>query len=74
MPISDAQLGRIVARALPGASLLGAEPLGERTLRLDLRGGRRAVLRLGGPPDPGAGAALAAEAAALLALRAEIDL
>ncbi len=72
--ITDAQLGRIVAHALPGARLLGAEPLGERTLRLEMREGRRAVLRLPGPPDPGAGDPLAAEAAALLALRAEIDL
>jgi hypothetical protein len=74
MTLTDAQLSRIVAHALPGARLLGAEPLGERTLRLDLREGRRAVLRLGGPPDPGAGDPLAAEVAALLALRAEIDL
>lgn len=72
--ITDAQLGRIVAHATPGARLLGAEPLGERTLRLDMREGRRAVLRLPGPPDPGAGDPLAAEAAALIALRAEIDL
>ncbi|HMQ31839.1 MAG TPA: phosphotransferase [Chloroflexaceae bacterium] len=72
--ITDAQLDRIVAQATPGARLLGAEPLGERTLRLELRGARPVVLRLGGPPDPGAGDPLAAEAAALRALRAEIDL
>lgn len=72
--ITDAQLGRIVAHALPGARLLEAEPLGERTLRLALREDRRAVLRLDGPPDPGAGDPLRAEFAALSALRAEIDL
>ncbi|NWF79094.1 MAG: aminoglycoside phosphotransferase family protein, partial [Chloroflexi bacterium] len=53
MPISDAQLGRIVAHALPGARLREAEPLGERTLLLTLGEQRRAVLRLGAPPDPG---------------------
>ncbi len=74
MSISDPQLARLVAHALPGARLLGAELLGERTLRLDLHGGRRVVLRLGGPSDTGAGDPLAAEAAALLALRAELDL
>lgn len=72
--ISDAQLGRIVAHAMPGSRLLGAEPAGERTLLLELREGRRAVLRLGGPADPGAGDPLRAELAALTALRAEIDL
>lgn len=72
--ITDAQLDRIVARAMPGARLLGAEPLGERSLRLELGGARPAVLRLGGPPDPGAGDPLIAEAVALRALRAEIDL
>ncbi|MEI6180167.1 MAG: hypothetical protein WCP31_05400, partial [Chloroflexales bacterium] len=74
MTISDPQLTRIVAHALPGTRLLGAEVLGERTLRLDLHGGRRVVLRLGGPPDPGAGDPLTAEAAAMSALRAELDL
>ena len=74
MTISDSQLARIVAHALPGTRLLGAEALGERTLRLDLHGGRRVVLRLGGPPDPGAGDPLTAEVAALSALRAELDL
>ncbi len=74
MLITDAQLGRLVAHALPGARLREAEPLGERTLLLDLSETRRAVLRLGAPPDPGAGDPLAAELAALRALRAEIDL
>ncbi len=74
MPISDAQLGRIVAHALPGAHLREAEPLGERTLLLTLGEQRRAVLRLGAPPDPGAGDPLAAEAAALRALGAEVEL
>lgn len=74
MNLSDAQLARIVAHAMPGARLVGAEPLGERTLLLELRENRRAVLRLAAPPDPGAGDPLAAELAALAALRAEIDL
>lgn len=74
MPVSDAQLGRIVAHALPGARLHEAEPLGERTLLLTLGEQRRAVLRLGAPPDPGAGDPLAAEAAALRALGAEVEL
>jgi hypothetical protein len=72
--ISDAQLVRIVAQAFPGARLLGVEPLGERTLRMDMAGDRAAVLRLPGPGDPGAGDPLRAELAALSALRAEIDL
>lgn len=74
MTLSDAQLSRIVAHAMPGARLIGAEPLGERTLLLELREGRRVVLRLPGPEDPGAGDPLRAELAALVALRAEIDL
>jgi aminoglycoside phosphotransferase (APT) family kinase protein len=74
MLITDAQLSRIVAHAMPGARLVGAEQAGERTLLLELREGRRAVLRLGGPADPGAGDPLRAELAALTALRAEIDL
>ena len=74
MTLSDSQLGRIVAHAMPGARLLGAEPLGERTLQLELREARRAVLRLGAPADPGAGDPLQAELAALTALRGEIDL
>ncbi|MGQ9927944.1 MAG: phosphotransferase family protein [Chloroflexaceae bacterium] len=74
MNLTDAQLGRLVAQALPGARLHEAEPLGERTLLLHLDESRRAVLRLGAPPDPGAGDPLAAELAALRALRAEIDL
>lgn len=74
MQIADAQLARIVAHALPGAQLLDAQPLGDRTLRLDFRGRRPAVLRLAAPADLWAGDPLAAEAAALSALRAEIDL
>lgn len=74
MQLTDAQLGRIVAHAMPGARLVNAEPLGERTLRLELAGERVVVLRLGGPPDPGAGDPLRAELAALSALRAELDL
>ena len=74
MQLSDTQLSRIVAHALPGARLLGAEPLGERTLLLELREARRAVLRLAAPADPGAGEPLRAELLALTALRAEIDL
>lgn len=74
MILTDAQLGRLVAHALPGARLREAEPLGERTLLLHLGETRRAVLRLGAPPDPGAGDPLAAELAALRALRPEIDL
>jgi aminoglycoside phosphotransferase (APT) family kinase protein len=74
MNLSDAQLARLVAHAVPGARLAGAEPLGGRTLRLDFHGARPAVLRLAAPPDPGAGDPLAAELAALTALRAEIDL
>jgi aminoglycoside phosphotransferase (APT) family kinase protein len=74
MQLPDAQLARIVAHAMPGARLLGAEPLGERTLLLELREGRRAVLRLGAPADPGAGDPLRAELAALTALQGEIDL
>lgn len=73
-PIGDAQLERIVTHALHGARLRDAEPLGERTLRLDLYDGRRVVLRLSAPPDPGAGEPLAAEAMALRTLQAEIDL
>lgn len=74
MQLSDTQLSRIVAHALPGARLLGAEPLGERTLLLELREARRTVLRLAAPADPGAGEPLRAELLALTALRAEIDL
>jgi len=74
MTLSDAQLGRIVAHALPGARLVEAEPMGGRTLRLELRGRRPAVLRLAAPADRWAGDPLAAEAAALIAMRAEIDL
>lgn len=74
MSISDAQLGRVVAHAMPGARLQAARPLGERTLLLALSGERRVVLRLAGPADAGAGDPLAAELAALGALRAEIDL
>lgn len=74
MRISDAQLERIVAHALPGARLAEAQPLGERTLLLALQGRRPVVLRLGAPADVWAGDPLAAEAAALTALRAEIDL
>jgi aminoglycoside phosphotransferase (APT) family kinase protein len=74
MTLTDAQLGRVVAHALPGARLIEAEPIGARTLRLELAGARPVVLRLPAPPDPGAGDPLAAEAAALTALRAEIDL
>ena len=72
--ISATQIERIVAHAMPGVALHAATPLGERTLRLDLGGLRPRVLRLPAPPDPGAGDALAAEALALTALRAEIDL
>jgi hypothetical protein len=72
--ISATQIERIVAHAMPGVSLHAATPLGERTLRLDLGGMRPRVLRLPALPDPGAGDALAAEALALSALRAEIDL
>lgn len=74
MTLSDAQLSRIVAHAMPGARLIGAEPLGERTLLLELREARRAVLRLGAPADPGAGDPLRAELVALTTLRGEIDL
>lgn len=73
MSITDTQLSRIIAHAVPGARLREAAALGERTLALDL-GDRRAVLRLAGPPDPWAGDPLAAEAEALTALRGEIDL
>ncbi len=72
--ISATQIERIVAHAIPRVALHEATPLGERTVRLDLGGMRPRVLRLPAPPDPGAGDALAAEALALSALRAEIDL
>jgi aminoglycoside phosphotransferase (APT) family kinase protein len=74
MTLTDSQLSRIVAHALPGARLIEAEPLGVRTLRLELAAVRPVVLRLPAPSDCGAGDPLAAEAAALTALRAEVDL
>jgi aminoglycoside phosphotransferase (APT) family kinase protein len=74
MKLSDAQLSRMVAHALPFDRLDAADQLGERTLLLTLRDGQGAVLRLPGPADPGAGDPLRAEYAALTALRAEIDL
>jgi aminoglycoside phosphotransferase (APT) family kinase protein len=64
----------ILAHAMPGAHLRDAAGLGERTWLLTLAGGQRVVLRLGAPPDAWAGDPLAAEAAALAALRPEIDL
>lgn len=73
MQLTDAQLSAIVAHAMPGARLREAAAMGERTLALTM-GDRRAVLRLSGPADPWAGDPLAAEAAALAALRGEIDL
>ncbi len=72
--ISDLQLERLLTQAMPGARIAAAELLGERTVRLDLRTGRPLVLRLAGPEDVGAGDPLAAEALALQALQAEIDL
>lgn len=74
MTLSDAQLERIVTEALPGERLLAAEALGSATLSLELRSRRRVVLRLPRPADVGAGDPLAAEAAALTALRSTIDL
>ncbi|MFV9506701.1 MAG: phosphotransferase family protein [Oscillochloridaceae bacterium umkhey_bin13] len=74
MLFAEAHIDAMIAHALPGERLLAAEALGERTLRLELRGGRRLVLRLPASADPGAGDPLAAEAAALTALRGEIDL
>jgi aminoglycoside phosphotransferase (APT) family kinase protein len=71
--VTDEQLRAILAHAMPGARLGEAAALGERTLLLAL-GSRRAVLRLADRRDAWAGDPLAAEAAALRALRAEIDL
>ena len=64
----------ILAHAMPGAHLGAAVSLGGRTLLLSLGERRRAVLRLGADADAWAGDPLAAEAAALAALRAEIDM
>jgi aminoglycoside phosphotransferase (APT) family kinase protein len=64
----------ILAHAMPGARLGDAVSLGDRTLLLSLGERRRVVLRLGAEADAWAGDPLAAEAAALTALRAEIDL
>ncbi len=64
----------ILAHAMPGARPREAAALGERTLLLTLAEGRRAVLRLAAPADAWAGDPLAAEAAALAALRTEIDM
>ena len=74
MSTRDPQLEQILAHALPGARLGGVASLGQRTLLLALDGRRRVVLRLGADADAWAGDPLAAEAAALTALRAEIDL
>ncbi|MEI8308875.1 MAG: phosphotransferase [Chloroflexales bacterium] len=74
MNTRDPQLEQILAHALPSARLGGVASLGQRTLLLALDGRRRVVLRLGADADAWAGDPLAAEAAALTALRAEIDL
>jgi aminoglycoside phosphotransferase (APT) family kinase protein len=63
----------ILAHAMPDARLTAATGLGDRTQLLSL-GERRVVLRLGTDVDAWAGDPLAAEAAALAALRAEIDM
>jgi aminoglycoside phosphotransferase (APT) family kinase protein len=73
MMIADA-VKTILAHAMPGSSLREATALGDRTLLLSLGGGKQVVLRLGADQDAWAGDPLAAEAAALTALRAEIDL
>jgi aminoglycoside phosphotransferase (APT) family kinase protein len=74
MNLSDTQLTRMVAHALPFDRLVSADELGERTLLLGLQGGDGAVLRLGAPADAGAGDPLQAEYTALRALGAEIEL
>ncbi|WP_220597925.1 hypothetical protein [Oscillochloris sp. ZM17-4] len=73
MMISDTAR-TILSHAMPGARLREAAALGDRTLLLAIGEGRRAVLRLGGEADAWAGNPLAAEASALAAMRAEIDL
>jgi aminoglycoside phosphotransferase (APT) family kinase protein len=74
MNLSDAQLRRIVAHALPMERLVSAQPLGERSYQLDLGDRAGAILRLGAPADPGAGDPLRAEFVALSALQGEIEL
>lgn len=74
MPLTRAQLAAIVAHALPGAQMRGAQPLGERSLLLALEDGRRVVLRTTAEADGWAGEPVAAEATALGMLRGEIDL
>lgn len=72
--MNDAQLATMVSQALPGSKLHTAQPLGARTLLLTLGDRRRVVLRQTGQPDEWAGEPVTAEARALRALRAEIDL
>ncbi|NJN19231.1 MAG: aminoglycoside phosphotransferase family protein [Oscillochloris sp.] len=72
--ISETQVARILAVAQPGARLLAVQPLGERTLMLELQPGKPLVLRLGDTADRWAGDPLRSEVIALEALRAEIDL
>jgi aminoglycoside phosphotransferase (APT) family kinase protein len=73
MIVDREQFVTLLACAIPGAHLIDAVQLGTRTFALQTRE-RRMVLRLGAPADLWAGDPLLAEAAALQALRGEIDL
>jgi aminoglycoside phosphotransferase (APT) family kinase protein len=72
--ITNAELHTLLATAIPGARLTTTRVLGDRTVLLEFADRRVLVLRLPAPPDPQSGDLLAAEALALQALRAEIDL
>ncbi|WP_298815521.1 phosphotransferase family protein [Chloroflexus sp.] len=71
--VSLPQIERIVTRILPGVRIRDVAPLGARSLLVSLSD-RQIVLRLPAGVDRWAGEALRAEALALRALQAEIDL
>jgi aminoglycoside phosphotransferase (APT) family kinase protein len=70
----NTNLPNLLATALPGERVVATQPIGDRTLRVELADRRRVVLRLPAEADPQSGDLLAAEATALTALRLEIDL
>jgi aminoglycoside phosphotransferase (APT) family kinase protein len=72
--ITNTELHNLITTAIPGARLDATRILGDRTVLLEFADRRVLVLRLPAPPDPQSGDLLAAEALALQALRAEIDL
>ncbi len=71
--LTPVQIERIISRILPGSRVRDAAPLGARSMLVTLSD-RQLVLRLPAGVDRWAGEALQAEALALRALRAEIDL